>query len=98
MKKLFIAQPYDSGIDRLRGTVPQQQVALQIQDLFDTYIDGAFLEYLQSLPTTEPLTPNMPWWNNNVLNRSAVAVGFTFRRPGGVDSYIRPSSGTYLRA
>jgi hypothetical protein len=58
----------------------------------------SFLAYLQSLPTTEPLTPNMPWWNSNVLNRSAVAVGFTFRRPGGVDSYIRPSSGTYLRA
>lgn len=98
MTKLFIAQPYDVGIDRLRGTVPQQQVALQIQDLFDTYIDGAFLEYLQSLPSTEPPEPNMPWWDNHVLKRSFAATSFEFLRPGGTDSYIRPSSGTYLRA
>ena len=59
-------------------------------------VEADVLAYLQSLPTSEPSTPNMPWWNNNVLNRSA--VGFTFRRPGGVGTYIRPSTGTYLRA
>jgi hypothetical protein len=59
---------------------------------------GGFLAYLQSLPTTLPSTPNMPWWDDNVLKRSAVATTFSFFRPGGTDSYIRPSSGTYLRA
>ena len=54
------------------------------------------LAYLQSLPSVIPSEPNMPWWDDNVLKRSPLA--YRFRRPGGLDSYIRPSSGTYLRA
>jgi hypothetical protein len=35
---------------------------------------GSFLAYLQSLPSTLPTTPNMPWWDNDVLKRSSVSV------------------------
>ena len=33
-----------------------------------------FLTYLQSLPSTLPSTPNTPWWDDNVLKRSAVSL------------------------
>ncbi len=60
-------------------------------------LDGAFLDYLQSLPSTIPATPNIPWWDNNVLKRSSISTTFRFFRPNESDSYIRPFSGTYLR-
>lgn len=85
--------------DIVNVTIASQ--ASQVVKISSVGVQGAgsdILAYLQSLPATLPSTPNMPWWDDNVLKRSAVATTFSFFRPGGTDSYIRPSSGTYLRA
>ncbi len=37
-------------------------------------VDSAILVYLQSLPSTLPSQPNMPYWDNNVLKRSATSL------------------------
>jgi hypothetical protein len=61
MKKLFIAQPYDAGIDRLRGTVSQQQSALQMQAFSDAYWQSVYAR------VTDPNVAGVPWNKGGII-------------------------------
>lgn len=57
-------------------------------------IENGILAYLQSLPTTLPSEPNMPWWDNDVLKRSSTIL-FVIQSGIWVDTGIWIDSETW---